>query len=183
MSKKVPFRGCKRVNFRKTRAKNWEYCVSPGVYPQLPWLCQTCLWTPWRLKRQKKVSLLGFHTRHPKTTETYTNHYPRLDYMINLQLQSLMPASWREGNLNCYSTSQPTGLISLGFQPSTSQLWGRHLKARVNLEHYLRCDRAYFRPRCSTFWYFHACCWKCILRRITSSKNWQFSIAFTTRPP
>ncbi len=24
---------------------------------------------------------------------------------------------------------------------------------------------------------FHACCWKCTLRRITSGKNWQFSIA------
>ena len=46
------------------------------------------------------------------------------------------------------------------------------VKARVNLEHYVRCDLAYFGPRSSIFWYmrqsftFYACCRKSILRRI-----------------
>ena len=67
------------------------------------------------------------------------------------------------------------------------------LKARVKLEKFVQCDLAYFGPRCSIFWYmrhipwqrkavqidltgtksftFHACWWKCILRRITSGKQ------------
>ncbi len=33
----------------------------------------------------------------------------------------------------------------------------------------------------SLIWQVHACCWKCILKRITSDKNWPFSIALITQ--
>ena len=91
-------------------------------------------------------------------------------------------------------------------KPAFKRILSFVIKARVNLDHYVRCDLAYFGPRCSIFWYtrhvpwqkndlqiffenmgthsftFHVFCRKCISRGSHQAINWPFSITLTEQP-